>query len=445
MAALYDYPTIVPQSREQTEEIHEYMEIIDLPKPPVSDPDNKNYEKFYGNTYVSQKMKGLDLNQSKTEWKPFVIIMVTLCLLVMLLVTILLLIVTRHAITKKQGKLNLNNFSNDIAIHVAQQLSANFTQRSINLIRKTRENTKKLAKISESLSNLNNTTTSTASTINDVLVIVKELLLIHNQSSGPNPISCQDIKKKQLNSPSGYYNINGTHIYCNMEELCGSGGGWIRLAYLNMSDPAQNCPSGLRLYLSGAVRACSRPVSNDGSCASVQFPSNGIRYSQICGRVVGYQYGRTNALRTILCNDISTTINSSYVDGVSITRGSSRQHVWTFASGSSDTDMESDDICPCSSGSLSVQSFIGSHYFCESGNHKMPTEAKSILYTSDPLWDGQGCGSNEVTCCSAPGIPWFHRDYGSSTTTDYIEFRVCCNQKTGNEDVPVKYYEIYVK
>ena len=78
-----------------------------------------------------------------------------------------------------------------------------------------------------------------------------------------------------------------------MEELCGSGGGWTRLAYLDMTDSTENCPSGFKLYQSGGVRACGRPTSSGGSCVSVQFPSNGISYSQVCGRVVGYQYGYT--------------------------------------------------------------------------------------------------------------------------------------------------------
>ena len=70
------------------------------------------------------------------------------------------------------------------------------------------------------------------------------------------------------------------------QELCGSRGGWTRLAYLNMSNATQSCPSGFRLYQSGGVRACGRSGSS-GSCVSVQFPSNGISYSQICGRVDG--------------------------------------------------------------------------------------------------------------------------------------------------------------
>ena len=120
---------------------------------------------------------------------------------------------------------------------------------------------------------------------------------------------------------------------------------------------------------------------------------------------------------------------------ISITRGSPRQHVWTLMAGVSEKTTESNN-CPCANGTVvQVQSFIGNDYFCESGNQ----------YTLDPLWDGQGCGSNEPVCCSAPGLPWFHRDYGNTTTTDYIELRVCGDEGTYNEDVPVGYYEIYVQ
>uniref|UniRef100_A0A1X7SV60 Uncharacterized protein n=1 Tax=Amphimedon queenslandica TaxID=400682 RepID=A0A1X7SV60_AMPQE len=153
--------------------------------------------------------------------------------------------------------------------------------------------------------------------------------------------------------------------------------------------------------------------------------------------VAGYQYHSPDAF--IGPNDI----NSYYVDGVSITRGSPCQHVWTLANGFMNSyDINPQFLCPCSTGSSqTVPSFVGSHYFCESGNQAI--NWTNIFYTSDPLWDGQGCGSLESPCCNAPGIPWFHRDYGSNTTTDYIELRVCANYI--DEDSPVSYYEIYVK
>ena len=230
-------------------------------------------------------------------------------------------------------------------------------------------------------------------------------------------------------------------IYCDMEgqELCGSRGAWTRLAYLNMSDDTQNCPPGFHLYNeTDEVRACGRN-GTIASCVSVQFPSNGISYSQICGRVIGYQYFTTDAVWSHHNN-----ISSYYVDGVSITRGSPRQHVWTLMAGYTEPSAASWS-CPCNNGStVSVVPFIGDNYFCESGNADA-SSTLPILYTSDPLWDGEGCGSLEAPCCTAPGLPWFHRDYGTNTTTDYIELRVCGNQGTSDEDSPVSFYEIYVK
>ena len=92
---------------------------------------------------------------------------------------------------------------------------------------------------------------------------------------------------------------------------------------------------------------------------------------------------------------------------------------------------------------MNVPSFIGSHYYCESGRNG--TDLSTILYTDDPLWDGQDCKNLERPCCQASMIPWFHRDYGSTTTTDYIDLRVCGDEGTNNEDVPVGFYEIYIK
>ena len=271
--------------------------------------------------------------------------------------------------------------------------------------------------------------------VDDILLIAQELLVLHNDSTAL-PTSCNQLQEQQPLSPSGYYILagpTGTYsAYCNMGTLCGSGGGWTRLAYLDMSDSSQNCPSGLRYYQSGGVRVCGRTNSGAGCSNSVTYSSNGISYPQICGRVTGYQFGHTDGI------DGPNDINSYYVDGVSITRGSPRQHVWSLLA----EDVQGS--CPCSSGrSGSVRSFMGTNYFCESGN---PSGSPSqILYTSDPLWDGQGCGGFEGPCCNATGIPWFHRDYGSTTTTDYIELRICADDGYDAEDSPLSFYEIYVK
>ena len=257
--------------------------------------------------------------------------------------------------------------------------------------------------------------------------------------------SCAAIKEYWPDSPSAEYHLPRGRAYCHMDELCGTKGGWTRIAYWDMFDPyyRSSCPSGLKMYQSGEVRACGRPVSSGGSCASVKFSSLGVSYSQVCGRVVGYQYGSPDAVYNEHDSNHSD-INSYYVDGVSITHGYPRQHIWTFVCGfRSSTSPYRSFICPCSQGSTqSVQSFIGNDYFCESGNPNSNWEQN--LYVEDPLWDGKGCGTNEATCCSATGLPWFNNVL-NSTTTDYIELRVCGDEGTVNEDVPVSFYEIYIK
>ena len=263
-----------------------------------------------------------------------------------------------------------------------------------------------------------------------------------NKQATPYLTSCKDIKKKWSNSPSGYYQLGtrrgAVSMYCNMNELCGSKGGWTRIAYLNMGDPNENCPPGFRLYQKGGIKTCGRPTSSVGSCTSVKFLADDISYSQVCGRVVGYQYASPDAVHDGGAHH--NDIDSYYVDGVSITRGFPRQHVWTLMS----AVLES-ATCPCSSGSpqkSTLQSFIGSDYFCESGNSDGTW--KYVIYTSDPLWDGKGCGILEGACCAASGLPWFHKTLDNATS-DYIELRVCGDLGTDDEDTPIHFYEIYVK
>uniref|UniRef100_A0A1X7U7P2 Fibrinogen C-terminal domain-containing protein n=1 Tax=Amphimedon queenslandica TaxID=400682 RepID=A0A1X7U7P2_AMPQE len=217
--------------------------------------------------------------------------------------------------------------------------------------------------IVNTLSNLQDTSTSTVGVNDNILIVVQKLLQLHNVSSSL-PTSCKQLKYKKPNSPSGIYILvtaNGSSLYytyCNMEELCGSGGGWTRLAYLDMNDSTVNCPSGFRLYQSGGVRACGRATSSVGSCTSVQFPSNGISYSQVCGRVTGYQYASPDGVDQGHGSN-HNNLNADYVDGVSITRGSPRQHVWTLIAGIDETNSVPGNNCPCATGSTQqVQSFI---------------------------------------------------------------------------------------
>ena len=344
---------------------------------------------------------------------------------------------------------DFNEWANGVSqnvFHLLLQNYSNFTEHFSlveNILHTTKVSAQRLINIVNTLSNIQGTSTSTAGAVDEMLLIAHELLSLHN-GSNPLPTSCQQLKGQYPDSLSGYYVLTGNGMtytaYCDMDVLCGSGGGWTRLAYLDMDDATQNCPSGFKLYQSGGVRACGRTNSGAG-CVSVSFPSNNLNYSQICGRVKGYQYRSTDAIENP-SNSYRSNINSYYVDGVSVTRGSPRQHVWTLMSGYRE-DSSGSSSCPCNTYStISVQSFIGSNYFCESANYG---SHESYLRIADPLWDGQECVSRESPCCSASGIPWFHRNYGNTIITDNLELRVCGDESISNEDSPVSYYEIYVK
>ena len=369
----------------------------------------------------------------------------TVSLFVVLLICILVLIGMAAFIVYKLDRLENNGgesgdasvMSSSQSLQAPNETMKNYTSIMHDLanIKETMEN---CTSIVHALANMKEAITDTAGVVDDILL---ELLMLKNSSSLFNsitPVSCKKIKIIQPSSPSGYYHVNSRNIYCNMDVLCGSGGGWTRLAYLDMQDATQNCPSGFKLHQSGSIRACGRPGSS-ASCASVQFPSNGISYSQVCGRIVGYQYGSTGAV-TGSSHASHYNIDSYYVDGVSITRGSPRKHVWTLMAGYSDT-LISNSNCPCSQHQL-IQSFIGNNYYCESGYHGGTIQH---LLTRDPLWDGRGCGQRETDCCTAPGLPWLHRNYGSNTTTDNLELRVCGDNGAYYEDTPVLLYEIFVK
>ncbi len=69
---------------------------------------------------------------------------------------------------------------------------------------------------------------------------------------------------------------------------CGGAGNWTRVAYLNMSDTNQQCPSNWRLTTS-PVRGCGQSSNRYRTCDSVIYPVNGYTYSSVCGRINAYQ------------------------------------------------------------------------------------------------------------------------------------------------------------
>ena len=221
---------------------------------------------------------------------------------------------------------------------------------------------------------------------------------------------------------------------------CG-GDGWTRIAYLNMTDPAQRCPSPWTEFTSGNKTVCFRSPSSEASCDSVIYNNPQQEYCQVCGRIIGYQYGNPHGFYPYHSSGYS--IDTYYIDGISVTHGQSpRKHIWTFAAGYSESDDHGS--CPCGSptAEATIPPYIGNNYFCETGT--IPRAGFSIFYSDDPLWDGMGCGPNHSCECTLHSPPWFTAQLNNPTTDD-IEVRSCSYQGTARKNVGIELIELYIK
>ena len=65
----------------------------------------------------------------------------------------------------------------------------------------------------------------------------------------------------------------------------------------------------------------------NAGCDSAHFNTRGVSFQHICGQTKAYQKGHPDAF------DGKSTkgVDEAYVDGLSITLGSPRQHIWTYA------------------------------------------------------------------------------------------------------------------
>ena len=273
---------------------------------------------------------------------------------------------------------------------------------------------------------------------------------------GPNidvlGASCADIYNKNPTSHgrSGYYVLKTDHLffaYCDMELDCGGiKGGWMRIADIDTSR-GDICPSGWTSYSNSYCTGGSA-----AGCYSTNFSVNSTSYSKVCGKVSGYQKGSMDGffpaafkhgkVKGYRPKKSSRSLDGVYVDGISITCGNPRKHVWTYAVGLSDDGNFVHANCPCAkTPGPDPPTFVGSHYYCESGD--TGGFAYSTLYTSDPLWDGAGCLS-ENSCCYDAGMPWFFRQFPISTTEN-IEVRICYDENFINEAIVVEQIQLYVQ
>ena len=232
-------------------------------------------------------------------------------------------------------------------------------------------------------------------------IACQQLPLNYNLRSvaGAGAGMCPDTQDLRETIEQDIHSLINSNVLSALEtgRACDCGDpGWRRAAYLNMSDPTQTCPPAWEL-ITTPRRSCARPSSaSDQTCYSAMFSTQGIQYSQVCGRVIGYQIGEPEAF----LNSGGDTINERYADGVSLTYGSPRQHIWTFINALQEAQGYSWSKCPCTNSNeqttINIPSFIGNDYFCETG---VPPDQRYTSYffnADDPLWDGQGCGPTSI-------------------------------------------------
>ena len=297
------------------------------------------------------------------------------------------------------------------------------------------------------------------------LAVEEQMLLNFYNGLGMQSIfpakSCREIYKYNYAShgKSGYYWIkpstnviqvhtyaillifimNLTQVYCDMELSCGGrDGGWMRIGNI---ENGNTCPSPWK-QMSSPVKAC-RANSDKAGCYSASFSNTELSYQHICGKVVGYQKGTTDGYNVFAYTTYpSKAIDSPYVDGISLTYGTPRKHLFTYASGVNSGRTSYNGNCPCAlSPGISPPSFVRDHHYCESGSTNTPPSA--TVFYSDPLWDGKGCNSGN-SCCSQAGMPWFYRDV-LAKINDPIEVRICRDQSYGDEGILIRDLELYIQ
>lgn len=201
---------------------------------------------------------------------------------------------------------------------------------------------------------------------------------------------------------------------------CG-GISWTQVFNLNMSDPSQQCPSPWTLNTLTPELSCSTPSSPGCQGFTITVPLG--KYTRVCGRAIGYATGTPDGFAAIAAP--GRNIDQAYLDGVSLTHGLPRQHIWSLGAGHGGNFR-----CPCDNTNRGQAplppSFAGNNYFCD-GDY------------NGALWDGQDCTT--AGCCTFNSPPYFTVTLPAPTSDD-IEVRICMDEVLSCEAV---YLNLYVQ
>ena len=248
------------------------------------------------------------------------------------------------------------------------------------------------------------------------------------------PSSCLEILARDPSATSGAFDIVvdgvGRVVACDMAT---EGGGWTLLLRYREGDA---CPPGW----AAAARGCVRPASGGASQASTTvLPSH--PFAAMRGIVAGFGLGGSDAYR----DGTGATIDGIYVDGLTITRGVPRRHVFTFAHGC--TEVFGDGAtcgCPCDGGTA-APTFVGTDFRCEEPQRSVePSNTGNRFFdVDDPLFDGGGI--EDATCVGDAESSSSFTIEMADVAADPVELRLMGTEGSGNEDLAVVGLELWIR
>ena len=175
-----------------------------------------------------------------------------------------------------------------------------------------------------------------------------------------------------------------------MTRSCGNiTGGWMRVGSINITENDTQCPGNLLKREDSNTCGVEIVAFSLPHCSSVNFSVNSFRYSKVCGKIKAFPISSLEAFHSRF-----PSIDHNYVDGISLTHGHPRQHIWTLAAGN-------DISCPCTdnceANSITLPpSFVDKDYFCDTGSEDR----------SNPLWNGGSCvTTNTCSSFNSPSPP----------------------------------------